>query len=172
MNATQLHAVQSAPSIASAGRVEAIYIAAEAAAPMRRVERCRAIAGLGLEGDRYFDGAGTFSQTPGTGRHLTLIDAAALASLEAEHGIRLRPEESRRNVITSGMNLLDLIGKRFWVGDVLCEGMRECPPCAHLESLTQPGVLRGLAHSGGLRAEIRSGGLLRMGDPIRLAEDD
>lgn len=151
--------------------MEAIFVTPAATAPMRRVEGCRAVEGRGLEGDRYFDGAGTFSQTPGTGRHLTLIDAAALGALEAEHGIRLAPEESRRNLITSGISLPGLIGKRFWIGEVLCEGMRECPPCTHLESLTQPGVLRGLAHSGGLRAEIRRGGTLRAGDPVRLASE-
>jgi MOSC domain-containing protein YiiM len=151
------------------GIVEGIFITPAASAPMRSVENARAVEGLGLEGDRYHQVIGTFSKTPGGGRHLTMIDAAALEALETEHGIALEPGASRRNLVTRGVSLLDLIGERFWVGDVLCEGIRECPPCGHLESLTTEGVLLGLTDRGGLRVEIRQSGTIKIGDSIRLA---
>jgi MOSC domain-containing protein YiiM len=162
----------STPPVRPLGTVEGIFITPAAGAPMRSVESVRAVEGLGLEGDRYHQAIGTFSKTPGGGRHLTMIDAAALEALETEHGIALEPGASRRNLVARGVDLLDLIGKRFWVGDVLCEGIRECPPCGHLESLTSKGVLQGLTDRGGLRVEIRQSGTIKIGDAIRLATDN
>lgn len=154
----------------AAGIVDGVYITPDARGPMRSVERVRAEPGRGLEGDRYWSGVGTFSSTPGGSRHLTLIDGADLDLLEAEHGIRLEPGASRRNLVTRGIALLDLIGKPFWVGGVLCEGIRACPPCKHLESLTHPGVAKGLIGRGGLRAEILQSGVLGVGDTVRPAD--
>ncbi len=65
-----------------------------------------------------------------------------------------------------GMALDDLIGRRFRVGEVECFGQRRCEPCAHLERLTRSGVLRGLVHRGGLRADVLSGGGIRTGDRV------
>ncbi|MBA2507043.1 MAG: hypothetical protein H0V29_14060 [Thermoleophilaceae bacterium] len=128
----------------------------------RAVESVLAIEGVGLEGDRYAEGAGTFSATPGNGREVTLIEAEAIEGLPFD----LEPAAARRNLVTRGVALNGLVGKRFTVGEVEIEGMRLCEPCAHLERITQPGVLRGLAERGGLRAEIRSGGTLRVADPV------
>ena len=74
---------------------------------------------------------------------------------------------SPRNVLTRGVDLTALIGRTFRIGDVLCEGRRQCEPCAPLERLSGPGVLRPLIHKGGLRVEVRSDGEIRLGDPIR-----
>jgi MOSC domain-containing protein YiiM len=63
-----------------------------------------------------------------------------------------------------------VIGKRFRVGPVECLGQRRCEPCAHLERLTRPGVLRGLAYRGGLRADVLSGGEIRTGDRVEPGE--
>jgi MOSC domain-containing protein YiiM len=164
-------ATVASPTTSISGTVEGIYVATVGSAPMQGLPSVQAVAGCGLEGDRYYDGSGTYSQLPGGGREVTLIDAAALEALEREHGIRLEPGASRRNLITRGMRLLDLVGKRFWVGQVLMEGIRDCPPCDHLAKLTgQKGVIRALANAGGLRAEIRKSGTIRVGDHIRLAE--
>jgi MOSC domain-containing protein YiiM len=153
------------------GTVQGIYIAAVGSAPMQSRQNVHAVAGRGLDGDRYYDGSGTYSPLPGTGREVTLIDAAALEALEREHGIPLEPGASRRNLVTRGVRLLDLIGKRVWVGEALLEGIRDCPPCDHLAKLTgQKGVVKGLAQSGGLRASIRHSGTIRVGDHIRLAK--
>jgi len=149
------------------GTVEAIAIAEEAEGPMRSVPSAEALAGRGLRGDRYARGAGTFSDARERGYDLTLVEAGALEELRAG-GVELAPAEARRNVVVRGIKLDALIGKRFRVGEVECFGQRRCEPCAHLEKLTRPGVLRGLVHRGGLRADVLSGGEVRVGDPIEV----
>jgi MOSC domain-containing protein YiiM len=153
----------------SPGAVEAIVIAPEAEAAMHRVGRVVARAGRGLEGDRYFDERGTFSNAHGRGYDLTLIEAEVLDTLELPEG-RLTPEEARRNVVTRGIELNALVGEHFRVGDVECFAQRLCEPCAHLERLTaaagKPGTLRALIHQGGLRADVLSDGEIRVGDEI------
>ena len=148
------------------GRVEAIHIAAEKSAPVRPVERVAALAGQGIEGDRKFAAAGDPGHAPGEGRDLTLIEAEALEGLAAEHGVALEPGESRRNVTTRGIGLNDLVGHRFRVGQVEAIGIEPCDPCRHLERLTRPGVLRGLARRGGLRADVVQGGEIAVGDEV------
>lgn len=148
------------------GTVEAIVLRGAPGSEPATVARARALAGQGLEGDRYAAGAGTFSATPGTGRDLTLIEAEALDALAATAGIRLAPEDTRRNVVTRGVGLNDLVGRRFRVGVVECLGQRLCDPCSHLEGRTAPGVLAGLAGRGGLRADILTDGEIAVGDEI------
>lgn len=149
------------------GHVEAIFVGGRAREVPLAVQRALAVPGLGLEGDRYFAGVGTFSHKGrGNGRDLTLIEAEALEGLSADTGIELAAAEARRNVVTRGVDLLGLIGRRFRVGDVTCVGVRECDPCTHLEGLTRPGVLRGLAGRGSLRADIVAGGAIAVGDAI------
>ena len=133
---------------------------------MESVPEVRAVPGKGLEGDRYFRGEGSFSKIPGGGREVTLVASEVLSLLEREHGIRLDPAETRRNLITSGVTLNDLVGKVFQVGGVRMRGVRLAEPCDHLERLTQPGVLKGLVHRAGLRADILDEGVLRVGDEI------
>jgi len=143
-----------------AGTVTAIVLAPAAEAPLRSVDRALAIAGRGLEGDRYADGTGTFSPGGGRGRDLTLVAAEVLDE------VGLEPAEARRNLVVRGVDLDALRGRRFRVGAVECMGQRRCEPCAHLQRLTQPGVLRALAHRGGLRADIVRGGELHVGDAV------
>jgi len=145
------------------GRVEAIAIAPEAEAAVALVAEAAAVAGRGLEGDRYFDGRGTFSNAHARGHDLTLVDAEVLDELG------LAPEQARRNLVTRGIDLDALVGRRFTVGAVECIGRRQCEPCAHLERLTRPGVIRDLAHRGGLRADVLSDGVIRSGDAIAAA---
>jgi hypothetical protein len=149
----------------SVGTVELIALAAEAEGSMREVPSAEAIEGRGLRGDRYERGAGTFSNPGGRGYDLTLVEAEALEELSAK-GVKLSPIEARRNLVVRGIALDDLIGRRFRVGEVECLGQRRCEPCSHLERLTRPGVLRGLVHRGGLRADILSGGRIRTGDSV------
>jgi MOSC domain-containing protein YiiM len=144
------------------GYVDSIAVAEVATGPMRLVDQAQAFAGRGLEGDRYAAKAGTF--TPGTsggrGYDLTLIEAEVLDQLLLPQGRRLRYAEARRNIITRGIDLNGLVGRRFRIGNVECLGQRLCEPCAHLERLTTKGVLRRLIHRGGLRADILSDGLI------------
>lgn len=147
------------------GAVEVISVAAEAEGPMTVVSTAEAVAGRGLRGDRYERGAGTFSDPGGRGYDLTLVEAEALEELGAS-GVGIEPAEARRNLVVRGISLDGLIGRRFRVGEVECFGQRRCEPCAHLQRLTRPGVLRGLVHRGGLRADVLSGGEIRTGDRV------
>jgi hypothetical protein len=155
----------------TAGRVELLVVAPAATAPMRVVERARARAGRGLEGDRYFDGEGTFSDPAANGVDLTLVAAEALEALTLPSGRPLAPEDARRNVVTRGVDVNALVGRRFRIGDVECLGQRLCEPCAHLERLTEPGTLRGLVHRGGLRADVVGDGEIAVGAEVRVDED-
>jgi hypothetical protein len=147
------------------GVVELIALSTEAEGPMTVAGSAVAVAGCGLGGDRYERGAGTFSNPEGRGYDLTLVEAEALEDLAAG-GVELEPAEARRNLVVRGIALDGLIGKRFRVGKVECFGQRRCEPCAHLERLTRPGVLRGLAHRGGLRADVLSDGEIKAGDRV------
>jgi MOSC domain-containing protein YiiM len=149
------------------GRVEAIAVAEVATGPMRLVGHAQAIAGRGLHGDRYASKAGTFTPArSGPGYDLTLIRAEALDELRLPDGRRLGYDEARRNVITRGIDLNALVGHRFRIGDVECLGQRLCEPCAHLERLTTKGILRGLIHRGGLRADVLTDGQIDTGSLI------
>ena len=142
------------------GRVEEINIGPfrELPSPVESVE---AHAGKGLVGNRYY-----FDDGAEAGRALTLIAAEALEGLSAEHGIELTAAETRRNVLTRGVDLNALVGKRFRVGSVECEGVELCEPCTSLEAMTQPGVIKGLLHRGGLNADILSNGVISVGDEV------
>ena len=150
------------------GLVEAIAVCERAEGEMHLVPTARALAGRGLEGDRYARGAGTFSNPDGEGHDLTLIEAEALDGGAPAPGLAY--ERARRNVVTRGIDLDALVGHRFSVGEAECVGRRLCEPCAHLERLTVPGVLRALVHRGGLRADVLRGGVLSVGAEIRPVE--
>jgi hypothetical protein len=147
----------------TAGVVEAILTTPGAEKPLRRTETVEAIAGRGLAGDRYYEGRGTFS-APGLGYELTLVDADVLDSLE------LGWEQARRNIVTRGIALNALVGRRFTIGDVVCIGRRLAEPCAHLEKLSRPGLLRPLVHRAGLRADILEGGTISVGARVEAAD--
>ena len=154
----------------SEGRVVAIHVADRAAQPMRTVNEVSAVAGAGLDGDRYFNLSGTYSNHPGDGRHVTLIESEAIDALRRDYEIFLEPGSARRNILTRGVALNHLVERDFRVGAAVLRGTRLCEPCAHLEKLTQSGVMRGLIHRGGLRAEILASGTIRVGDEIVVAE--
>src|SRR4051812_25905301 len=146
--------------------VEAIYVAGAATELPTRVERATAVPGAGLAGDRYAIGAGTYSKGPKPGRQVTLIEGEALDRLSARHGITLAPGAARRNIVTRGVNLTSLVGCNFTIGDVELVGVRDCPPCAHLEKLTGMPLRTALFGRGGLRADVVGGGTLAIGDRI------
>jgi hypothetical protein len=144
---------------AGTGTVAALLVAPEAEAELARVDEVVAVAGRGLEGDRYGLGRGTFSGK-GRGYELTLVDADVLDEID------LPWEEARRNIVTRGIGLNALVGRRFRVGAVECVGRRLAEPCAQLEKLARPGLLRPLVHRGGLRADIVVGGRIGVGDAV------
>jgi MOSC domain-containing protein YiiM len=156
--------------MASGGRVLSIHVAANAAAPMQSLSDVSALAGLGLEGDRYFLTRGTYSDYPANGRHVTLIENETIDALRRDHGVAIDAAATRRNIVTLGVALNHLVDKEFTIGAVRLRGMRLCEPCMHLEKLSVPGVMRGLIHRGGLRAEILTGGVIGIGDSINVVD--
>ena len=148
------------------GEVVSLHIAPRAGLPMEARAQVEAIAGRGLEGDRYFDGTGYWSNNSGVDRDVTLIEIEAIEALERERKIRIAPGAARRNLVTRGVPLNHLVGREFQVGAVRLHGARLCEPCQYLESLTTPGVLSGLVHRAGLRARIITGGAIKVGDLI------
>ena len=150
--------------VGDGGVVAGLLIAPAAKAPLVRVPEAAAVAGSGFRGDRYAEGAGTFSGS-GRGYELTLIEAESLDALAAD-GVEITWEEARRNVVTRGIALNALVGRRFRIGSVECVGRRLAEPCSHLQRLAPPGTLRGLVHRGGLRADILVGGVVCVGDPV------
>ena len=140
------------------GTVERIHVVPLRHGDAESVAEVRADADQGLRGDCHHG-------LPNS-NDITLIEAEALERLASEHGVTLEPGESRRNVTTRGLDLGTLIGRRFRVGEAVCEGTERCEPCATLRRLTgEPGVLRGLVHTG-LEAAIVEGGTIRVGDRI------
>jgi MOSC domain-containing protein YiiM len=152
------------------GRVEAICIAPAASAPMERLSEIQAVAGVGLAGDRYATQTGFYSTRPTDpgAREVTLFEAEVLDALKAEHGLKLSPTEHRRNLTVRGLHLNELLGQRFRVGDAVLEGVKDCPPCEHLEDLVGKPVLRPLVERGGLRARVLQGGSIRVGDVVQV----
>jgi len=144
------------------GKLVSIHIGPKAGGEIRLVDCVRAIPGQGLEGDRNFRAEG--SERPEN--EVTLIESEAIEILEHENGIAITGAQSRRNLLTLGVSLNELVGRDFRIGEVTLRGIRLCHPCMHLERLTQPGVLKGLVNRGGLRAQILAGGILRPGDSI------
>jgi MOSC domain-containing protein YiiM len=145
------------------GTVEQIHIAAEPEADTFPVDSVVVVTGRGLEGDRNLAPADSWAPR---GTAITLIEAEAIESVIAEHGIDMRNGRSRRQVTTRGIALNELVGREFRVGAVRCRGYELCEPCRHLEGMTEPGAIKAFVHRGGLRADVLDGGTIAVGDPV------
>ncbi|MEX2211660.1 MAG: MOSC domain-containing protein [Gaiellaceae bacterium] len=137
--------------------VEAIHLGAAREAALWEVESVRAVAGKGLEGDRHF-----YAEGAKPGEALTLVEA------EVVEDAGLPPGGTRRQVTVRGMRLNDLVGKRFRVGEVECFGVELCEPCAHLESMTRPGLIKELVHRAGINADVLTDGTISVGDELKV----
>jgi len=136
-------------------RVEAIHLGAPRTPELWTVDSVRAVAGKGLEGDRHFHAEGAKP-----GQALTLVEAEEVAT------VGLPPGATRRQITVRGVKLNDLVGKRFRVGGVECYGVELCEPCAHLEAMTRPGIVKDLVHRAGINADILTDGTISVGDEI------
>jgi MOSC domain-containing protein YiiM len=136
-------------------RVVAIHLGAPRTPENWPVESVHAIAGKGLEGDRYF-----FPDGAKPGQALTLVEQ------DVVDDVGLPPGGTRRQVTVSGTGLNDLVGKRFLVGAVECYGVELCEPCEHLERMTRPGIIKELVHRAGINADILTDGTIAVGDEI------
>jgi MOSC domain-containing protein YiiM len=154
------------------GRVLQIWTAPAAAAPMVRSAAVEALAGVGLAGDRYALGGGTWASYPLQEKQVTLIDADEVDQVAREAGVPLTPGLTRRNLVTRGIALPSLVGRYFAVGEVLLFGTKRCPPCTHLERLTGWKLVKALAARGGVNAAVFVGGTVAEGDTVRLVCDE
>jgi MOSC domain-containing protein YiiM len=147
------------------GKLVSIHISQAEGGQVVSLPQVHAIPGRGLEGDRYYY---KYLSNPPTdaGWQVTLIEVEAIEMLATDLGIHLTPGQTRRNLTTRGVRLNELAGKEFAVGSVRLVGVRLCDPCDFLESQTAPGVLKALVKRGGLRADILSEGIMRVGDRI------
>lgn len=148
------------------GIVEAIHVSRSAGEPMESRTSVGAIAGRGLDGDRYALGTGHWSPIRRAGDEMTIIEAEAIEAIVREHGFTLGPGATRRNVTSRGVRLEELIGRRFTIGDALFAGIRRCQPCSYLEGLLDQQVLYPLVNRGGIRVEVVRGGSFSVGDRI------
>jgi MOSC domain-containing protein YiiM len=134
---------------------------------MREVPEVEAIAGAGLVGDRYFQGDLPVQERDPTDE-VTLIASEGIAAAATESGLDISPIDVRRNIVTSGIEPSELLGRRFWIGEVELEGLEDNPPCAHLQRLAGKKLLKPMLGRGGIRARILRGGSIRTGDPLRI----
>jgi len=135
-----------------------------AGAPMMPVAHALALPGLGLDGDRYSSGIGSFSKSPAD-NELTLIEVETVDHIAREYGVTLLPGEHRRNIVTRDVDLNALVGVKFKLGEVTVVGTRLCHPCAYLDQVThRPSLARMVAGRGGLRAQIITDGVIFEGD--------
>ncbi|MGH2808468.1 MAG: MOSC domain-containing protein [Actinomycetota bacterium] len=145
--------------------VQEIFVSERGSAPMQRVDEVEAVAGKGLQGDRYMLDTGYWSGVDAC--QVTLISATAIEAIATETGIAIEAGQHRRNIIVSGMDVLDLAGKRFRIGEALFEYEQPRPPCRYIQSITQEGMTKALGHGrGGICVKVLESGLLRTGDPI------
>jgi MOSC domain-containing protein YiiM len=154
-----------------AGTIEAVFIAAAGGEAMQPVDEVLAVAGRGLEGDRYATRRGYWTDVDEC--QVTLIQAEDLDAITAGSGPAVAHGEHRRNLVTRGVHLRGLAGWRFRIGDAVFHYDRPRPPCRYIEGLTQPGMTRALAaRRGGICARVVESGLIRVGDTIELIDQD
>lgn len=147
--------------------LEAIFITAEAGQPMRQVSGVRAIAKVGLEGDRYARGEGYYSPHDDV-CEVTLIEGEVLDEISATSGIHVQEGQHRRNLVTRGLRLRELEGHQLRIGEVLLEYDRPRPPCAYVERITEKGMTRALGHGAGIGVRVLVSGILHEGAVIEV----
>ena len=147
------------------GRVEHLHVARAKGAPMEAVEEIELVKHIGVVGDRHALAPGEWDASH-AGEELTLVEAESLERLAREHDIHLRPGETRRTVTTRGMELNELVGRRFRVGEVIAEGVELCEPCSHLQSVLGRPIIRPLVHRAGIRVLLVEGGRIWVRDEL------
>ena len=146
------------------GIVDHIFLAVMEGGQPFPVASVQAHTGRGLEGDRNFTPPDRWIPT---GCAITLIEAEVIEAVGVEHGIDLAGGRSRRQVVTRGVRLNDLVGKQFQVGPVRCRGVELCEPCLDLQRMIgDPNTIKALVHRGGLRADILESGTIAVGDEV------
>lgn len=151
------------------GHVDALFTAPADGEPMQPHEAVEAVSG-GLRGDRYLLGTGHYA--PFDVCEVTFVASEALDEIRRRYDIDLFDGRHRRNVVTGGVDLYDLLETTFSVGEATFRGTRPRPPCAHVERVAgEEGVARALKQRrGGICADVVEGGTVRVGDDIAIVE--
>jgi MOSC domain-containing protein YiiM len=153
------------------GSVVGIYISHHRGQPTESVEQIHVIPGCGIEGDRYYQPPGLNSRPRRTGFQITLIEQEAIEAINMD-GIQISPEQTRRNIITCGISLNNLVGVDFSVGGISLRGIRLCEPCDYLAGQVDPRLKQSMSHRGGLRADILTDGFIYINDSITTHQEE
>ncbi|MGH7886352.1 MAG: MOSC domain-containing protein [Candidatus Binatia bacterium] len=149
------------------GSVKEIFVAPQSAQPMVSLPSVRAFADRGLEGDRFF--RDSWDAVKRSDKAVSLIEDEVLELAAREIDVGAIGILTRRNIVTRGVPLIELLGREFTVGAVRMRGIRLFEPCGHLVAVTKlPGIFKALEHRSGLKAAVVSDGEIRVGDAIAL----
>jgi MOSC domain-containing protein YiiM len=155
------------PAPAWQGSIAGIFVAPESAADMVPLAEVRALADRGLEGDRFLRDSWSAVNRPD--KSVSLIEEEVLQLAARELARESIAHLTRRNLVTRGVPLIELLHREFTVGSVRMRGIRLFEPCGHLVKVTgMPGIFGALHHRSGLKAAILSDGVVRVGDPVAL----
>jgi MOSC domain-containing protein YiiM len=147
------------------GKVAEIYIAPQSAGEMVSIPEVCAFADRGLEGDRFF--RDSWNAVSRSDKAVSLIEDEVLQLAANELGMESVANLTRRNIVTRGVPLIELLGREFTLGGVRMRGIRLFEPCGHLVKVTKlPGIFKALEHRSGLKAAILSDGVIRIGDAV------
>jgi len=152
-----------------AGSIVEIYLTDAAGEPMQRRPEVVAVAGRGLEGDRYLLGTGRFS--PRDVCEITLIAAEGLELMERDFSVEVGEGQHRRNLVTRGIDLESLRDRQISIGcdGVVVEYDRPRPPCGYLERITESGMTKAMGRGGaGIAVRVITGGVIREGDVLTI----
>jgi MOSC domain-containing protein YiiM len=148
------------------GEVVSTHLAPEAAVPMVPMTEVQAVAGKGIEGDRYSKEIGFFSHNKGVHRQVTLFETEVLETIKRDHNKDISPNECRMNLVTRDVPLTHLVGKKFRIGEATLRGVKLNEPCKHLEEVIGKPIISSLIHRCGLFAEVLEDGVIRPGDSV------
>jgi len=151
------------------GNIIDILIATKAKESLFQIEEANIIKNKGILGDRYFNELGSFSEKLKDKEdfHVTLIEIEEIDAFNKLTGLNYKNEIFRRNLVTKGMKLNNLVGKEFEINGVKLLGMRLCEPCKMLSNMIGDEFLTKMIHKAGLRAKVLASGDVRVGDTIK-----
>lgn len=155
------------PRVCWQGYVACLHLTPRAYLPMKPCDSLSLVSGQGIEGDRYMNKAGYYSEKPEEGRQITLFEQETLEALKRDYGIELTPADHRRNVTTVGVPLNHLVHRKFRLGPAVLEATRLSFPCKHLDEVTGKNAYNALIHRSGLNCRILEGGIVKIGDLVR-----
>jgi MOSC domain-containing protein YiiM len=141
------------------GTVSWIGVRPDRMVPLIELSDVLAIENLGLQGDRY--------QKKGGARQVTLIQHEHLVSIASFLGkSEIDPQQTRRNIVVRGINLMAMKGKKFTIGEAVFEYSGDCHPCSRMEVNLGPGGYNAMRGLGGITAKVIKGGKISLNDPI------